>query len=213
MQKYMLAYFVVLLIHLAAQLYEVTWFIAFTKPLLVPLLMGRVWQTSRSVSVHVYVVAALFFSWVGDILLLPAREDFFVFGLAAFLLAHGCYIREFSRGATFEPIRLLPFIGYPVLLLSGPLHGNIPADLRVAVYLYIAVLTGMGCMATLRRSASPGYERVLVGAVLFILSDSFLALNKFSSPLPLVGFWVMLTYALAQFFIVDGYLLDRQSEK
>ena len=38
------------------------------------------------------------------------------------------------------------------------------------------------------------------------LQDSLLAINKFLSPIPAAGFWVMFTYCLAQFLIVRGFV-------
>ena len=157
------------------------------------------------------MAAALFFSWLGDILLMRPGEGFFMGGLAAFLSAHVCYIWIFTRGATFYPLRVLPFLVYVALLLVGPLNGKVPDNLQIPVYAYVIVITAMGSVASLRNTQRPGYELVLIGSILFILSDSFLALNKFSSPLPLAGFWVMLTYGLAQYFIVRGYLADHSS--
>jgi uncharacterized membrane protein YhhN len=132
----------------------------------------------------------------------------FVFGLGAFLLAHLLYIRIFVKAATFRAIRLLPFVAFVALLVGGPLYGKLSADLQIPVYVYIAVICVMGFTASLRRSQLPGYELVLIGAVLFILSDSLIALNKFSGGVLWSGFWVMLTYGLAQYFIVKGYLMQ-----
>jgi uncharacterized membrane protein YhhN len=44
------------------------------------------------------------------------------------------------------------------------------------------------------------------GSVLFMLSDALLALDKFVSPLPLAGLWVLASYYLAQVLIVQGRL-------
>jgi uncharacterized membrane protein YhhN len=44
------------------------------------------------------------------------------------------------------------------------------------------------------------------GSVLFMLSDTLLAVDKFVSPMPVAGLWVLTTYYLAQGFIVQGRL-------
>lgn len=206
MRKLSLAFGVLLTIHLTASLAHIPLATTLTKPLLVPCLVGLVWLNHRTLRGYGIMLAALIFSWLGDVLLMLPGEDFFMGGLVAFLSAHVCYIWIFSRGGTFRPLRVLPFLVYVALLLAGPLNGKLPEDLRVPLYTYVAVITAMGVMASLRNTQRPGYELVLIGSILFILSDSFLALNKFSSPLPLAGFWVMLTYGLAQYFIVKGYL-------
>lgn len=206
MHKLSLAFGVLLAIHIAGLLGNVPLAATLTKPLLVPCLMVVVWLQSRAIRGHGIILAALFFSWLGDVLLMRSGEGIFMGGLAAFLSAHVCYIWLFSRGATFHPLRVLPFLMYVGLLLTGPLNGKLPENLQIPVYSYVIVITSMGIVASLRNTQRVGYELVLVGSILFILSDSFLALNKFSSPLPLSGFWVMLTYGLAQYFIVKGYL-------
>ncbi len=206
MHKLSLAFGVLLAIHIAGLLINAPLAATLTKPLLVPCLAGWVWLDQRTIGGHGLMLAALFFSWLGDVLLMRSSEGFFMGGLAAFLSAHVCYIWIFSREATLHPLRVLPFLMYVVLLLAGPLHGKLPESLQIPVYSYVVVITAMGIVASLRSTQRPGYELILIGSILFILSDSFLALNKFSSPLPLAGFWVMLTYGLAQYFIVKGYL-------
>ena len=42
------------------------------------------------------------------------------------------------------------------------------------------------------------------GALLFVISDSVLAINKFYQPFEVAGVIIMLTYGLAQLFIVEG---------
>lgn len=212
MHKLTVAFGVLLAIHMAGLLANIPLAATLTKPLLVPCLVVMVWLDRRAIQRHGTMLAALFFSWLGDVLLMGAGEGFFMGGLAAFLSAHVCYIWIFSRGGTFRLLRVLPFLMYVALLLAGPLNGKLPEDLQIPLYAYVAVITAMGVMASLRNTQRPGYELVLIGSILFILSDSFLALNKFSSPLPLAGFWVMFTYALAQFFIVKGYLARQTSQ-
>ena len=206
MHKLTLAFGVLLAIHIAGLLMDIPLATSLTKPLLVPCLMVLVWLQSRTIRGHGIILAALFFSWLGDLLLMLPGEDFFMGGLAAFLSAHICYIWIFSREATYHPLRVLPFLMYVALLLAGPLNGKLPENLQIPVYSYVVVITTMGIVASLRSTQRPGYELILIGSILFILSDSFLALNKFSGPLPLSGLWVMLTYGLAQYFIVKGYL-------
>jgi uncharacterized membrane protein YhhN len=52
---------------------------------------------------------------------------------------------------------------------------------------------------------------VFLGALLFMISDSLIALDRFGSdllPLPWAGFWIMLTYIAAQYLIVVGMLIQ-----
>ena len=43
-----------------------------------------------------------------------------------------------------------------------------------------------------------------LGGVLFMASDSLLAINKFAQPLPLAPLWILATYWLAQWCIASA---------
>ena len=81
-----------------------------TKPLLIPVLMISFLSQTNTVATGLksWIVFALFFSWVGDILLLFEDKEpiFFLLGLSAFFLAqvgyiiffHNIRMREYIRG-------------------------------------------------------------------------------------------------------------------
>ena len=45
---------------------------------------------------------------------------------------------------------------------------------------------------------------MMLGALLFVASDSILAINKFYQPFEMAGIYIMLTYGLAQLLITVG---------
>src|SRR5215212_5397661 len=71
------------------------------KPLLVPAVAFYFLTTTNSSTSFFkgWIIMALFFSWVGDILLLfeAKKSIFFLLGLSAFLLAHIFYIVFFHN--------------------------------------------------------------------------------------------------------------------
>ncbi len=67
----------------------------------------------------------------------------------------------------------------------------------------MAILTMVLSALTLWNSHSYG-KIVFHGALLFMVSDSLIAINKFQFAVPFAGFLIMSTYILAQWFIVDG---------
>jgi len=67
------------------------------------------------------------------------------------------------------------------------------------------VITAMGIFAALRASKS---KIVLYGAIAFIASDSILAINKFMVAVPAADYLVMITYYVAQFLIVYGFVKE-----
>jgi uncharacterized membrane protein YhhN len=56
---------------------------------------------------------------------------------------------------------------------------------------------------------------MMTGALLFVVSDSTLAINKFYQSFEIAGVVIMLTYGLAQLFIVEGanrYIIFNRKE-
>ncbi len=149
------------------------------------------------------IAAGMLFSLAGDVLLmLPANP--FVWGLASFLVAHlfysGAYLLR--GGFQFHWLAVLPFVisGATLLYLLWPHIGA----LRIPVLVYAALLMAMGWQAaelwwSVRDTAA---LLAMLGAILFLVSDSILALDKFRSPLPLRDLLVMSTYYAAQLLIV-----------
>jgi uncharacterized membrane protein YhhN len=149
-------------------------------------------------------------STVGDVLL-DLDPKLFVFGLAAFLLAHLTYITLFVRNRARPlapgPWRVAAVLA--VLAYSATLSAWIVPSvggLAVPVELYIGAITAMVSMAILARFEKPW---VAVGAVLFLISDSLLAIHKFKTPVPLRNYLVWASYYLGQCGIALGFLTRR----
>lgn len=51
---------------------------------------------------------------------------------------------------------------------------------------------------------------LIIGALLFVLSDSILAINIFYKQSILGGMAVMLTYVIAQFLLVEGMIIQNK---
>ena len=172
-----------------------------TKPLLMPILMFMAFQMGLKAR-NLYL--ALFFSLLGDIFLMFGGEIYFMMGLGSFLIAHLFYIWLFKRDFQFNWLRALPFLiitsSYFLFIKSG-----IEQNLLLPVAIYCLVITFMGIFAASRKTNQYSYFIVLLGSILFIISDSLIAFNKFYTPLPLSSLWVMSTYGLAQFLIVLGW--------
>lgn len=154
------------------------------------------------------VGVGLVFSLAGDVfLMLPG--DRFVAGLAAFLLAHCFYIGAFTRDGGFStaPTTALPLVavGTIVLALLWPFLGA----LRLPVIAYMLVILTMAWQA-LERSRTGGHDGAwwaAVGAILFLTSDSALALARFRDDFPGSRVLVLGTYYLAQWMIATSALV------
>jgi uncharacterized membrane protein YhhN len=137
------------------------------------------------------IIVGLLFSLAGDVfLMLPS--DRFVAGLASFLLAHVCYIAAFVSVTTARSVvagmLLLAWGGF----LLGRLWSRLGA-LRLPVTLYAAVLLAMAWTATGTSAAA--------GAILFVASDSALALERYDRKHRWGQTVVLSTYFIAQTLI------------
>ena len=159
----------------------------------------------------VITLLALLFSLAGDILLMftDISASFFLSGLVAFLLAHIMYIMVFldkknskKIALIFITVLLIYAIGIFYLLKDGL------GDMLIPVIVYMLVILTMILTSTMRKGnvSNKSYNLVFIGAIFFVISDSFLAINKFYQPVPLSKIIIMSTYSLAQYLIVLGLL-------
>ena len=84
--------------------------------------------------------------------------------------------------------------------------------MKPIIIVYALSLIGMSMMALNRlgRVGRSSYMLVFFGSILFLLSDSMIALNKFYSEFWLAGFWIMITYIAAQYMIMRGLILEEE---
>ena len=212
--KYLFPFIIVSIIHLIADGAAMETVAQVSKPFLMISLLWYFHKSLPASPVSKLVTAGLSLSLLGDTALIFQESNslFFMAGLACFLFAHISYtwlnfnlvhddVRKFSISW-----KDLPFIvvGFAVFLLIKDGVG----DLKIPVLSYIVVICIMGIMARQRwqRSDKESFWLIMSGAILFMISDSILAINKFMEPLPSSGFWIMLTYIGAQFLIVEGVI-------
>ena len=188
----------------------------FTKPLLMPLLMlgFSISTAQRNNTLFFLIMAALFLSWCGDVLL--QMEGMFIPGLVSFLLAHVCYIIYFTKTGKgkkglvqAKPVIVLPVLIY-ILLFLWLLFPYLGA-LKIPVTVYGITIGTMLLFAlnTKHKLAGTTASLFIAGASLFVISDSLLAVNLFAYKHMLLSLLVMITYASAQYFIVKGALANR----
>ena len=161
-----------------------------------------------------WIVAGMVFSLVGDaLLMLPA--NLFVAGLVAFLGGHVCFIGAFLGDSR---LGVRPLAWLACLLVGGAnlalLWPSIPVALHPAVALYGMVLSCMGAQALGRAWLHVGdalarpARRAAIGGLLFVLSDSLLAWNRFHAAIPLATLWVLGSYYAALWFIARSVAQD-----
>lgn len=152
------------------------------------------------------VAAGIGLSLLGDVALLKEGQAAFVVGLAGFLLAHLLYVAAFVRVGRLSP--LVAKVAAVMVLLTGVLLWTIlpgAAGVRIPTVIYATAITTMVISAvSTRRAALPGAAFVMAGAILFYVSDSSLALDKFYRPIPHVSLLTMGVYWLGQLGIALG---------
>ena len=161
------------------------------KPLTMLLVIGIALVVPDAISptYRALIVAGLVASLAGDVLLIfPTR---FVPGLISFLVAHLIYIVAFTA-TTAEPApwwMLIPFVLYGALMLwqLWPHLGS----LRPAVLIYVGVILVMAWQAASRWVVvqERAEQLALLGAYLFVASDSVLAFERFRGGWRSAAFW------------------------
>lgn len=157
-----------------------------------------------------WLLSALFFSFWGDVFLLD-KANFFVFGLASFLVAHVVYIKIttsflYKDSAVRILTSAIPFVLLFVGLL-GLIYNNL-GDMLLPVIVYGVAISTFGTAALLnyRQQKTTANTWLLLGAILFIASDSLIALNNFYMPKPLFNIAIIVLYIVSQYLIVKAII-------
>lgn len=176
------------------------------KPLASLLILAGAWYVATPVSrrYQLWVAFGLLLCLAGDVLLLPPW-DAFVPGLACFLLAHLMFFAAFGEGVqrpAWMPAMLASFVAG--VLVMAWLWTDLPDPLRIPVVVYTAVISLMAGQAIGRawRLRGRGEHSVTAayaafGALVFVLSDTLLAYDRFHAPLPLAALWILGSYYVA----------------
>jgi uncharacterized membrane protein YhhN len=162
-----------------------------------------------------WYVMALELSFFGDVLLLFSGELFFMGGLVSFLMAHFLFIKiVISRikevnflKALFSAIPFLAVFGLLIFTLKDSLH-----EMLASVVIYGLTIATFGAVSffDFLNTKSKKSLLMLFGAVVFMISDSLLAINKFYNPAHILEVFVMVTYVLAQYLIFMSMISETE---
>ena len=207
-------YFATGIAFIALETIGIAWISIAVKSLIIPLL---IWLYLRFIRghwnrFHSLILVALVFSWIRDITLqlTQFQESFFLVGLGSFLVTQLIYMIAFfnTPGKNilfFKKIYLLiPVVifGWGILwLLSDGL-----GDMKLPITVYTVVILSM-LLAAINREKKVNrhsFLLVLAGAILFVLSYSMIAINKFTQPFELARIAIMSSYITAQYLIAIG---------
>jgi uncharacterized membrane protein YhhN len=148
------------------------------------------------------ILAGLAAALVGDGFMMLGGKRFLE-GLTGFLVAQICYGTAFATAAkpSLDPGVALPLLVYAALMmrLLGPHLGK----LKAPVVFYIIVVTLMAMLAVSRfveAGGAPAF-RACLGALLFVASDSLLAVNRFLKAIPAAQVMILSMYYASQILL------------
>lgn len=191
-----------------------------TKALLMPTLLLIIYTHSKLASKPYKVLfLAIFLGWLGDLFLMFEGITNFTLGFSSFFLGHIAYIYLFSKDVsnkrqthyiTERPYWILPYIAIIVFSIIN-LWGTTAPFPGLPVYLYTFTIALMSLFTVNRKYAADrlSWGLIIVGSLLFIVSDYALSIRLFSSGFQYDKLFVIATYTAAQGLIVYGYLNNK----
>ncbi len=182
------------------------------KPLTTLLIFGLAWSSSPAVSLpyRSAILAGVALSLAGDIFLMLPRSVLsagFLLGLGSFLCAHLCFLRAFAGDSPLFAKPAVPLllgtIGAGNLLVLWP---GLSAGLRLPVLGYVICLLAMSAQSITRdlHLRNSGSRMAAIGGLLFMLSDTLLAYNRFHAALPWSALLILGTYYPALWCIASS---------
>ena len=183
----------------------------YTKPFI--LITLTAYYLSASNDIRMTIILALFFSWLGDVLLMPKGVKWFTVGGISFMVSHVFFILGYW--VDIDPVN----VSWPVMIgmevfffilvaiIFSRLKQYLPKALVAPMFLYLFINGTMNCFAILRMMSNPCTATITtcIGAVLFFISDTSLFFVRFNKDSRLkTHFIVMLTYSIGELLIVLG---------
>lgn len=159
-------------------------------------------------------VLALICSFLGDVFLMFEGELYFIIGLISFLLAHLLFINIVIKEIKKNTIKNIIIAAFPFVIVFSLLIftlKNSLGEMLFPVIIYgLAIATfGTVSLINFREKKSMKSIFMLFGAIIFMLSDSVLAINKFYVQVHVFEIIVMITYILAQYFIYRSMITNK----
>lgn len=184
------------------------------KPMIMLSLMAAYYFSVPKIN-PLYLLA-MAFSFLGDVLLMD-KNNLFLPGIAAFLCTQLIYIfiiqKRLKKGTMKDLlIAIVPFLIFYSLLITL-LQKNL-GEFMIPVLVYGMAISIFGMAALLLHLQYRNFStRLLIwGAILFILSDSMIAFQKFHSARQIYPVAIMSTYVIAQ-FLIFRYMITPQKVK
>lgn len=177
-----------------------------SKPMIMASLIG--FYISHAKKQSNAFLLALIFALLGDIFLMFEGDDFFIIGLGCFLIMQVLYLLTFLKDRTINYYDII-WKALLVILLSATILFNLWESLgnkQMPVTIYTLAISAMVISAFIRKPSTVWFIQVIVGVVLFMISDALIAYTKFGGLVYGSEYIIMSTYMIAQYLIVRGII-------
>lgn len=187
-----------------------------TKPLLMPAL--ALYYVTSAAHPNPCFAGAILCGWLGDVfLMIPDPQNSrrgFRLGLLCFSVGHILYMLVFASSIS-RPFHL-PVWGWAAMIFYAAaaaaaylIIARRSGKMSTAVSAYIILITlmGMATVLPLGSAHTNGVVLAMAGAFLFMGSDTINAYNRLVREIPCEWLLTMGAYLVAQFLLVQGYLM------
>lgn len=162
-----------------------------------------------------WYVIALEFSFFGDVLLMFSGELFFIAGLVSFLMTHILFIKIVLNRIQKTSMSKVVFSSIPFFIVFSLLIFNLKDSLNemlypVIIYGLMISMFGVVSLIDFLNAKSKKSLLMLSGAVMFMISDAVLAIDKFYFEEHINKIVIMFTYVLAQYLIYRSMILEKE---
>ncbi|MEO8934610.1 MAG: lysoplasmalogenase family protein [Xanthomarina sp.] len=214
--QFTLIYFLILTIDITVKLYGSIGFRYFSKPLLILFLLifynqQKETQTKKD---QLWVFLALSSFLIGDILVINHIERVFLSAsLFFFTLGKIFFSIKFLHKEDFNVVRLIPFsilLFTYIFLLIGFVYEDLSLFFLAAIISFFFTLV-IFQFAFLRKGvfSLKSYYYVFFGVLLYLVSESIMAIKTFKEPIPYQDFLIMMAYGSSIYLIIMGILFEK----
>ncbi|MBK7883640.1 MAG: lysoplasmalogenase [Chitinophagaceae bacterium] len=215
----LMAFFCVfVVIGMAANIGDLLFFHLVVQPLLIPILMVFLYFYPLNVKDgKKIIVLGLLFSWIGDILLIfeSFNSIFFVLGLIFYLsatISYTYYLLFINQTSPYaisfihkQPWWVSIIIIYAFFLTALLFPDFTGIKILITIYTVIICTMLISALYVCNRINKPSGFIYILSALFFLISVSLVTINKFCHIIPYCGAYILLTYAIGQYFIIKGF--------
>ena len=165
-----------------------------------------------------WLVLGLLFAFLGNVFLLD-QQNYFVFGVASFLVTHVLYIKiiiGFLEKKSFTRIVLstIPYMLYFIAIMYVVYESLKEMLIPVTEYGLVISIYGAVTFLNYQQEKSIANLLLLFSALFFVISDSFIILNIYHDYNKILDFFVIFLYIGAQYLTVKGLIVkEEESDK